>query len=148
MTEILMEASRARLAWASGCASFAKIRPRDLKPQLPAIAEPPPASRWGSPREKDGEGENGITREEQDRIAYLSHRNAAAATESGRLAPEMCTVLVPPRYETAVAQDNLIRREHLAGGAGRAASRLRSQSTAPSPPATPRPSPTAPPPCS
>jgi acetyl-CoA acyltransferase len=55
--------------------------------------------------------ENGISREEQDWIAYLSHRNAAAAVDDGRLTAEMCTVLLPPRYETAVSVDNLIRRD-------------------------------------
>ena len=37
--------------------------------------------------------ENGITREEQDRIALDSHRNAWAATEDGRLPHEMCARL-------------------------------------------------------
>jgi acetyl-CoA acyltransferase len=55
--------------------------------------------------------ENHISREEQDQIAYLSHRNAAAATEGGKLAAEICPVLVPPKYEPAVTQDNLIRRD-------------------------------------
>ena len=52
-----------------------------------------------------------IAREEQDWIAYLSHRNAAAAVDDGRLPAEMCTVMIPPRYETAVGVDNLIRRD-------------------------------------
>jgi acetyl-CoA acyltransferase len=55
--------------------------------------------------------ENGITREEQDRIAYLSHHNAAAALDAGRLGPEICAVLVPPRYAEAVTADNLVRRD-------------------------------------
>jgi acetyl-CoA acyltransferase len=109
MTEILMEASRAR-SMGERLRVFAKIRPRDLKPQLPAIAEPSTGLSMGQSAEKMAK-ENGITREEQDRIAYLSHHSAAAATDAGRLAPEMCTVLVPPRYDTAVTQDNLIRRD-------------------------------------
>lgn len=109
MTEILMEASRAR-SMGERLRVFAKIRPRDLKPQLPAIAEPSTGLSMGQSAEKMAK-ENGITRDEQDRIAYLSHHNAAAATDAGRLAPEMCAVLVPPRYDTAVTQDNLIRRD-------------------------------------
>jgi acetyl-CoA acyltransferase len=41
----------------------------------------------------------------------MSHQRAAAAIEEGRLAPEMCTVLVPPRYETVVDADNLVRKD-------------------------------------
>jgi acetyl-CoA acyltransferase len=109
MTEIFMEASRAR-TMGQRLRVFAQVRPRDLKPQLPAIAEPSTGLSMGQSAEKMAK-ENGISREEQDRIAYLSHHNAAAATDAGRLASEMCTVLVPPRYETAVAEDNLIRRD-------------------------------------
>jgi acetyl-CoA acyltransferase len=55
--------------------------------------------------------ENGISREEQDRIALASHRRGWAATEDGRLPAEMCTVHVPPRYETTVTADNLLRKD-------------------------------------
>jgi acetyl-CoA acyltransferase len=53
--------------------------------------------------------ENGITREAQDRFALQSHTRAAAATESGRFKEEVMTVVVPPKYETVVETDNLIR---------------------------------------
>jgi acetyl-CoA acyltransferase len=55
--------------------------------------------------------ENGISRQEQDQIAFASHSNAAAAIEDGRLAPEMCAVRVPPTYEATVFEDNLVRRD-------------------------------------
>jgi acetyl-CoA acyltransferase len=55
--------------------------------------------------------ENGISREEQDEIALASHRNGGAATEDGRLPGEMCAVHVPPRYETTVTGDNLLRQD-------------------------------------
>ena len=43
--------------------------------------------------------ENGITREEQDRIAFASHRNARAATRRRAALPaEICAVFVPPHY--------------------------------------------------
>ncbi len=109
MTKILMEASRAR-GLGDRLRAFAKVRPRDLRPEVPAIAEPSTGLTMGQSAEKMAK-ENGITREEQDQIAYLSHRNAAAATDEGRFAAEVCTVLVPPRYEPAVTQDNLIRRD-------------------------------------
>jgi len=109
MTRTLMEASRARGLGAK-LAAFAKVRPRDLQPEVPAIAEPSTGLTMGQSAEKMAK-ENGITRAEQDEIAYRSHTQAAAATDSGRLAPEICTVMVPPRYEPAVTEDNLIRRD-------------------------------------
>jgi acetyl-CoA acyltransferase len=109
MAQVLVEASKARSVGAK-LAAFSKLRPQDLTPQTPAIAEPSTGLTMGQSAEKMAK-ENGITREEQDWIAYLSHKNAAAAIDDGRLPAEMCTVLLPPRYDTAVTVDNLIRRD-------------------------------------
>ena len=109
MTKILMQASRAR-SLGERLAAFAKVRPADLTPEVPAIAEPSTGLTMGQSAEKMAK-ENHISREEQDQIAYLSHKNAAAATEAGRFASEICPVLVPPKYEPAVTEDNLIRRD-------------------------------------
>jgi acetyl-CoA acyltransferase len=109
MTKVLMEASRAR-SLGERLAAFARVRPRDLQPEVPAIAEPSTGLTMGQSAEKMAK-ENGISREEQDHIALRSHLAAAAATDEGRLAPEVCAVLPPPRYEPAVTQDNLIRRD-------------------------------------
>src|SRR3989454_1405371 len=108
MAQALMEASRAR-SLGGRLKAFSKVRLRDLVPETPAIAEPSTGLTMGQSAEKMAK-ENGITREEQDRIAFLSHRKGAAATEDGRLPAEMCTVLVPPRYE-AVSADNLLRKD-------------------------------------
>lgn len=109
MAQALVEASRAR-GLGARLRAFAGIRLRDLAPDTPAIAEPSTGLTMGQSAEKMAK-ENAISREEQDRIAYLSHRNAVAATDDGRLKAEMCRVLVPPRYETAVTADNLLRRD-------------------------------------
>jgi acetyl-CoA acyltransferase len=109
MTQILMQASRAR-SLGERLAAFAKVRPRDLQPEAPAIAEPSTGLTMGQSAEKMAK-ENHISREEQDEIAYRSHHNAARATDEGKLAPEMCVVMAPPRYEPAVSEDNLIRRD-------------------------------------
>jgi acetyl-CoA acyltransferase len=109
MAQVLVEASKAR-SIGEKVAVFSKLRPADLTPQTPAIAEPSTGLTMGQSAEKMAK-ENGITREEQDWIAYLSHKNAAAAVDDGRLPAEMCTVLLPPRYEKAVTVDNLIRRD-------------------------------------
>jgi acetyl-CoA acyltransferase len=109
MAQVLMEASKAR-SLGGRLKAFSKVRLRDLVPETPAIAEPSTGLTMGQSAEKMAK-ENGITREEQDRIAFLSHVNGAAATEDGRLPAETCTVLVPPRYEVAVSADNLLRKD-------------------------------------
>lgn len=109
MARALAEASRAR-SLGERLRIFARIRPRDFVPQTPAIAEPSTGLTMGQSAEKMAK-ENGIGRQEQDQIAYASHRNAAAAIEEGRLTPEMCVVRVPPTYEATVSEDNLVRRD-------------------------------------
>ncbi len=109
MAQVLMEASRAR-SLGGRLKAFSRVRLRDLVPETPAIAEPSTGLTMGQSAEKMAK-ENGITREEQDRIAFLSHKNAAAATEDGRLPAETCTVLVPPCYEVVVSADNLLRKD-------------------------------------
>jgi acetyl-CoA acyltransferase len=109
MAQAFLDASRARGTLAR-LAAFSRIRPRDLVPDTPAIAEPSTGLTMGQSAEKMAK-ENGITRDEQDEIAYLSHTRAAAAIDDGRLAAEVCRVMVPPQYATAVSADNLVRRD-------------------------------------
>jgi acetyl-CoA acyltransferase len=109
MTQVLMEAQKARSPGAR-LAALAKLRPRDLVPRTPAIAEPSTGLTMGQSAEKMAK-ENGITREEQDQVALESHRRAWAATEDGRLPAETCAVPLPPHYETTVTGDNLLRKD-------------------------------------
>jgi acetyl-CoA acyltransferase len=109
MARILIEAQKARTLGAR-LAALAKIRPRDLVPEAPAIAEPSTGLTMGQSAEKMAK-ENGISRQEQDEIALASHRRGWAATEDGRLPAETCAVHVPPRYETTVTADNLLRQD-------------------------------------
>jgi acetyl-CoA acyltransferase len=104
----LVEAQKAKSLGAR-LGILSRLRPRDLVPEWPAVAEPSTGLTMGQSAEKMAK-ENGITREEQDRIALASHRNGWAATEDGRLGREMCPVFVPPRYEP-VSADNLLRRD-------------------------------------
>src|SRR6266852_4141621 len=90
--------------------SFSKIRPKDLAPDAPAIAESTTGLSMGESAEKMAK-ENHISREAQDRFALQSHQRAAAATASGRFKNEVMTVVVPPSYETVVETDNLIRAD-------------------------------------
>ncbi|MEK6373651.1 MAG: acetyl-CoA C-acyltransferase FadI [Acidobacteriota bacterium] len=88
--------------------SFSRIRPKDLAPDAPAIAESTTGLTMGESAEKMAK-ENHISREAQDRFALQSHHRAAAATESGRFKDEVMTVIVPPSFDSIVETDNLIR---------------------------------------
>jgi acetyl-CoA acyltransferase len=88
--------------------AFSKIRPKDLAPDAPAIAESTTGLTMGESAEKMAKA-NGITREAQDKFALQSHHRAAAATESGRFKDEVMPVVVPPGFDNVVETDNLIR---------------------------------------
>ena len=73
----------------AGPAHSGAIRPGDLVPVAPAIAEPTHRrDRWGEAAEKMAK-ENGITREAQDELALMSHQRAAAGAQDGRMAAEI-----------------------------------------------------------
>jgi acetyl-CoA acyltransferase len=109
MAQALVGASRAK-SMGGRLRAFSSVRLRDLAPDTPAIAEPSTGLTMGQSAEKMAR-ENGITREQQDLIAYQSHQKAADATDDGRLGRELVPVLVPPRYEQVVTADNLLRRD-------------------------------------
>jgi acetyl-CoA acyltransferase len=88
--------------------SFSRIRPKDLAPDAPAIAESTTGLTMGESAEKMAK-ENHISREAQDAFALQSHHRAAAATASGRFKDEVMTVIVPPSFDNIVEADNLIR---------------------------------------
>jgi acetyl-CoA acyltransferase len=115
--EALVKASKAK-SLGGRIKALSAIRPRDLVPITPAIAEPSTGETMGQSAEKMAKI-NHISREEQDQFALRSHRLAAAGTADGRLINEMMPVYVPPRYESVVTQDNGIRTdtsyEQLAG---------------------------------
>jgi acetyl-CoA acyltransferase len=106
-SDALVAASRAK-SFGQRARALAKIRPKDLVPITPAIAEPSTGETMGQSAEKMAKI-NQVPREEQDRLALRSHRLAAAGTNDGRLAGEMAPVYVPPRYETTVTRDNGVR---------------------------------------
>jgi len=82
-----VEASKAKSLGAR-IKTFAKIRPRDLVPVSPAIAEPSTGESMGQSAEKMAK-ENHISREAQDRWALRSHKLAAQGTADGRLTAEI-----------------------------------------------------------
>jgi acetyl-CoA acyltransferase len=109
MSDKLVAMSRARSA-TQRVRIAGSIRPRDLVPVTPAIAEPSTGETMGQSAEKMAKI-NHIPREEQDQFALRSHRLAAVGTEDGRLTAEIVPVYVPPRYETVLTSDNGIRTD-------------------------------------
>jgi acetyl-CoA acyltransferase len=90
--------------------ALSRIRPRDLVPVTPAIAEPSTGETMGQSAEKMAKL-NAISREEQDHFALRSHRLAAAGTADGRLTAEIMPVYVPPKFESVLTSDNGIRED-------------------------------------
>lgn len=90
--------------------SFRGLRPKDLLPVQPAIAEVTTGETMGQAAERMAK-ENHISREAQDDWALRSHRLAAAGTEDGRLTAEIVPVYVPPDFKKVVVQDNGIRTD-------------------------------------
>ncbi len=107
--EALVKASKAK-SLGGRIKALSAIRPKDLVPITPAIAEPTTGETMGQSAEKMAKL-NHISREEQDHFALRSHRLAAAGTADGRLIGEQMTVYVPPRYDSVVSQDNGIRTD-------------------------------------
>jgi len=105
----LLAASRARSLGAR-VRALAGIRPRDLAPTVPAIAEPSTGESMGESAERMAR-ENGISREAQDRWALRSHQLAAQGTADGRLKAEIVPTFVPPDYRVVLDQDNGIRTD-------------------------------------
>jgi acetyl-CoA acyltransferase len=106
---IFMELSKAKtLPQRMGILS--KLRPADLAPVAPAIAEYTTGQSMGESAEKMAK-ENDISRRAQDEIALMSHHRAAAATADGRLTAQISPAFPPPAYEKAVTQDNGVRAD-------------------------------------
>jgi acetyl-CoA acyltransferase len=109
LAHALVAASKAK-SFADKLKPFQKLKAKDLLPVPPAIAEYSTGMSMGESAEKMAK-ENGISRDEQDRIAMASHHNAARAWKEGRFTEEVMHVVVPPRYEDVAAQDNIVRED-------------------------------------
>jgi acetyl-CoA acyltransferase len=109
LSKSLVQASKGKTLGAR-VAPFMKIRPRDLVPVAPAIAEPSTGEAMGAAAERMAK-ENGISREDQDAWALRSHRLAAAGVADGRIAGEVIPVYRPPAFADVIAADNGIRTD-------------------------------------
>jgi acetyl-CoA acyltransferase len=106
--DALIAASRAK-SLGGRVQALSKLRPRDLVPVTPAIAEPTTGETMGQSAEKMAKI-NGISRDEQDQLALRSHRLAHAGTQDGRLTQEIAPIWVPPSF-TPVTVDNGVRED-------------------------------------
>lgn len=107
MSRTLVAAGRAK-SFGARLAGFSRIRPKDLVPVTPAIAEPSTGESMGQSAEKMAK-ENGISRDAQDRLALLSHQRAAAATADGRIAAEIVPWFGGRNMDEITESDNGIR---------------------------------------
>src|SRR5689334_12307021 len=109
MSEKLVALSRARSA-GQRVKILGSIRPKDLVPITPAIAEPSTGETMGESAEKMAKI-NHITREAQDEFALRSHQRAAEGTRDCRLTAEIVPVYLPPSFDKTLASDNGIRTD-------------------------------------
>ncbi|HEU4648422.1 MAG TPA: acetyl-CoA C-acyltransferase, partial [Gemmatimonadales bacterium] len=106
-SQTLVDVSKAKSLGAR-VAVLGRVRPRDLIPVTPAIAEPSTGESMGQSAEKMAK-ENGISREAQDRYALMSHQRAAAGTADGRLTSEIVPWFGGREMDQVATSDNGIR---------------------------------------
>jgi len=90
-----------------------RLRPHDFIPKiglLQGLTDPTCGLNMGQTAEVLAR-ELGISREEQDEFALLSHQRATAAQAAGRFKDEIMTVLLPPDYQQEVDSDNGVRND-------------------------------------
>ena len=107
--QILATASRAKSLGAR-LGLFAQVRPRDLIPVAPGIAEPSTGESMGQSAEKMAK-ENHISRAAQDQLALMSHQRAAAAISDGRISAEIAPWFGGPNMDQVGDTDNLVRAD-------------------------------------
>jgi acetyl-CoA acyltransferase len=109
MSEKLVAFNRAKTA-AQRLKILSSLRPKDLVPITPAIAEPTTGESMGESAEKMAKV-NHITREAQDEFALRSHERAAEGTRDCRLTSEIVPAYLPPKFEKVLSSDNGIRTD-------------------------------------
>lgn len=105
-SDALVAASRSK-TMAGRLRAFAAIKPKDLLPVPPAIAERSTGKSMGWHAEMMAK-KNGISRRAQDEFALRSHHKAAAAIADGRIPQEVAPVHLY-KQNRAVSEDNHVR---------------------------------------
>jgi acetyl-CoA acyltransferase len=106
LARVLIDLNKAK-TFTRKLASLAALRPRDLLPVAPAVAEYSTGLTMGDSAEQMAKSHH-ISRQAQDGLAQRSHRLAAKAWHEGLLADEVMTVHVPP-YRHYIERDNTLR---------------------------------------
>lgn len=88
---------------------LARLRPKDLLPVPPAVAEYSTGLRMGDTAEQMAKT-YGISREQQDALALRSHQLATRAWQEGKLADQVMPVYLPP-FRDALCEDNTLRKD-------------------------------------
>ena len=88
--------------------AFSRVRPKDLAPVPPAIAERSTGETMGDSAEKMAK-QNGISREDQDAFAIRSHQKAGSAWEEGIFDAEVMPYPIPPKFTTTIERDTIPR---------------------------------------
>src|SRR5437868_1205244 len=109
VAQAVLAASRGR-SLVEKLQAFHHVSAKDLLPVPPAIAEYSTGLSMGESAEKMAK-ENGISREAQDAWAHRSHTKAAKAWDEGTFSKEVMRVLLPPGFEEAVVEDNVVRKD-------------------------------------
>ncbi len=90
--------------------AFTRLRPGDLAPRPPVLADLSSGLTMGAAAEKMAR-ENEISRSDQDQYAYDSHMKAAAAWEKGIFDDEVMKLPIPPKYKDTATQDGIPRAD-------------------------------------
>ncbi|MBV4365619.1 acetyl-CoA C-acyltransferase FadI [Erwinia phyllosphaerae] len=106
LSRVLVDLNKAK-KWPQKLRLFSQLRPRDLLPVPPAVAEYSTGLRMGDTAEQMAKSHH-ITREQQDALAHRSHLRAAKAWEEGKLTREVMTAYAPP-WRNPLQQDNNVR---------------------------------------
>lgn len=109
LASALVEAQKAKTI-VEKLSVFSRLSPGDFVPVPPALKEPTTGLTMGESAEKMAR-EGGIAREDQDAFAARSHDKASKAWANGVFADEVMHVVVPPKFEKAIAEDNLVRKD-------------------------------------
>ena len=107
VVDALMAASAAK-DLAAKVRAFSTVRPKDLAPRPPALADLSSGLTMGDAAEKMAR-ENGISRQDQDAYTLGSHQKAVEAWEKGVFDDEVMPFPLPPGYETTVTMDGIPR---------------------------------------
>jgi acetyl-CoA acyltransferase len=106
---VFMQLARAR-SLGEKAKLLASLRPGDLAPVAPAIAEYTTGQTMGQSAEKMAK-ENDVSRLSQDEVALMSHQRAAVAHAEGRFDEQIVPTFPPPKRSEVVDHDTGVRAD-------------------------------------